>query len=99
MSVNSKSNESNKIIWMLLVVSMTFFFLRLPSSIRKAFWKHYTGETTPLVTALRKFSGTLSLNIEYCNYAFNNYLYILPVKKFRQDVVTVLCCGRNKSKK
>ncbi|XP_064651275.1 cysteinyl leukotriene receptor 1-like [Lineus longissimus] len=93
MTSDRNSSSNNQVVRMLLVVSLTFLVLKLPVKIRNAFWTYYTGTNTPQIVALRRFTVTLSEVVEYCNFAFNTYIYILPVKKFREDAKTVCCCG------
>jgi hypothetical protein len=97
MKAAPKTATNNQIIRMLIVVSTVFLVCRLPNKIRLPiwfeYWRHYTGDITAHISALQRFSVTLTNNLDICNYAFNSYLYILPVKRFRQDARN-LCCGR-----
>jgi hypothetical protein len=96
MKADPNTSTNKQVIRMLLVVSLTFLILKLPVKIRNAFWTYYTGPNTPLIRALRRFTVTLSEVIEYCNFAFNSYIYIFPVKKFREDAKTVCCCRKER---
>lgn len=95
LTVGTKKKTSNPVIRMLIIVSMAFLVFKLPNAAQKAFWNAFltsdTGVSIPLITALQRFTVTLTEILQYCNYAFNNYLYILPVRKFRQDAKRVLC--------
>jgi hypothetical protein len=93
-----KAHKNTNITIMLIFVSVAFIVFKLPNMIRMAvwyiFWAYYQGEGSPLITAVQRFSVTLSENIDYSNYAFNTYLYILSVRKFRQDAKNVCCCTK-----
>jgi hypothetical protein len=98
LAVDSNSSKDGQIIRMLMVVSITFLVMKIPARVRNAYWAHYTGGSTPLDVALQRFTVTLSVVVEYCNYALNTYLYILPVEKFRNDARTVMCISARPAK-
>jgi hypothetical protein len=88
----SKAKSSKHIVRMLITVSLAYLVFKLPYTVRSAIWNaSITGEITPLLMAYQRFTVSLSEILEYSNYAFNTYLYILSVKKFRQDARRILC--------
>jgi hypothetical protein len=96
LTTETKTATSNQVFRMLFVVSLAFIVLKLPGKVRNSLWRYYTGEVTPLIVALRRFTVTLTDILGYCNYAFNTYLYIFSVKKFRQEAKVVCRCGGDK---
>ncbi len=86
------SSQSDKLLkqitFMCVSVSFAFVIFIAPSVILligKVHWQHYEA-----------YQLTKSINnlLVYCNHSINCYLYILTGKKFRDETLKFLCCGR-----
>jgi hypothetical protein len=84
-------SKEGHITRMLVIVCVTFVVGLLPSRIRLAYWQSVGGEYGRRVALLRRLSTSITGLFIHSNFALNCYLYIIPVKKFRDDLKQMFC--------
>ena len=86
-----KSAE-NQLTIMLLLVTILYLFLQIPTYIRNIYVKFVTPDTPS-----KYVSSILSLMITYALFITSNginfFLYCISGQKFRQDLKEMLCCA------
>ncbi|KAL8562140.1 hypothetical protein ACOMHN_041975 [Nucella lapillus] len=95
--VLNRERAANSVTLTVMVVSFTFLVLTLPSTINFVV-NHliYIGYTkTSLIQFLEALSITFVCTLlGHTNHAVNFYLYCLTGRRFREEFLKVLCCGR-----
>ena len=93
MKADTNSAANKHIFRMLSVISVAYLVFAMPARVRAMIWAFYTGPVTATTNAVQRLSVAITEFCLSCNYACNTYLYILPVKKFREDAKTACFCG------
>ncbi|KAL8562133.1 hypothetical protein ACOMHN_041968 [Nucella lapillus] len=93
----SREKEANSVTLTMMAVSLTFLVLTLPST-ANFIVNHLTyaqNSQLPLGEMFWKISTTSVCNLlGFLNHAVNFYLYCLTGRRFREEFLKVLCCGR-----
>ncbi|KAL8606673.1 hypothetical protein ACOMHN_055348 [Nucella lapillus] len=80
------------------VVSIAFLVLTLPSTINYILF-HFESAGTDLVgyrTTVLIFIAAICETLYQANTAINFYLYCLTGRRFREEFIKIMCCGRNR---
>ena len=82
-----------------IVVSITYLVLTLPGTIY--YIRSYI--TLPWTTGYERataiFTAYLMDTLSQTNKAINFYLYCLTGRKFREEFIKVMCCGRKRGQR
>ncbi|KAL8562132.1 hypothetical protein ACOMHN_041967 [Nucella lapillus] len=93
----SREKAANSVTLTVMAVSLTFLVLTLPSSLNFIinylyFTGHTQGSGSREIVALA--SSIVCTLLTHTNHAVNFYLYCLTGRRFREEFLKVLCCGR-----
>ncbi|KAL8562144.1 hypothetical protein ACOMHN_041979 [Nucella lapillus] len=93
----SREKEANSVTLTMMVVSLTFLVLTLPASINfiVTYLVLVGYSESSLTQTLQSYAVTIVCsNLTHTNHAVNFYLYCLTGRRFREEFLKVLCCGR-----
>ena len=90
----SMKSTENQLTIMLLLVTTLFLILMIPTYIR-FLYTTFVSRDTPTNYANLIFFYHLSHKLYHTNNGINFFLYCISGQKFRNDLIEILCCGRN----
>ena len=90
---NKMKNTEKQLTIMLLMVTMLFMILMIPTYIR-FIYTNFAPRDTPANYASMMFFYQISNKLYMTNIDINFFLYCISGQKFRNDLKEILCCGR-----
>ncbi|XP_064637804.1 probable G-protein coupled receptor AH9.1 [Lineus longissimus] len=92
---NAKSRKKeSQLNAMLILVSWVFILCYFPVTFDILFWTVFRpAPWTPIEAAIRKITNEVGDTMMFVNHAVNFYLYILGVKRFREDFIKLFRCS------
>ena len=90
---NKMKNTENQLTKMLLLVSILFLILLLPTYMRFVYTNFATRDTPSKYASLMLFYH-VSHKLYFTNNGINFFLYCVSGQKFRNDLKEILCCGK-----
>ncbi|XP_076469696.1 uncharacterized protein LOC143300025 [Babylonia areolata] len=95
----AREKTANSVTLTVIVVSLAFLVLTLPTSINfiQSFYVLTYSKRTDAEVAELFFVATIRSLLGHSNAAVNFYLYCLTGARFREEFLSVLGCGRNRS--
>ncbi|XP_076437359.1 neuromedin U receptor homolog nmur-2-like [Babylonia areolata] len=96
--VQASRRAANSITLTVAVVSVTYIVLTLPVSVDfvRSFFAVSHGTLTGYEMAYASFVDAVTSLMDHTNPAVNFYLYCLTGRRFREEFLKVVCCGRNR---
>ncbi|KAL8558668.1 hypothetical protein ACOMHN_037761 [Nucella lapillus] len=80
-----------------IVVSIAFLVLTLPGTINYILYHFETVEHgVGYGFAVYYFTSVVTTILLHANSAINFYLYCLTGRRFREEFIKIMCCGRNR---
>ncbi|XP_076449118.1 uncharacterized protein LOC143285606 [Babylonia areolata] len=99
--VQAHRKAANSVTLTVVAVSVAFVVLTLPTSIN--FMRNYFGRFRSALTSYERatefFIDAVTGLLGHANHAVNFYLYCLTGRRFREEFIKVLCCGRNRRRR
>ena len=90
-------SAGNQLTTMLLLITMLFLILLLPTYIR-FIYSSFVSSDTPYKFSTSIFIAEISYKLHVTNSGINFFLYCISGKKFRNDLKEIICCiGRTNS--
>ncbi|KAL8562145.1 hypothetical protein ACOMHN_041980 [Nucella lapillus] len=93
----SREKAANSVTLTIMAVSLTFLVLTLPGTINFILnhLTYFGRQQTTQLQKLQVYAITFICNLlGITNHAINFYLYCLTGRRFREEFLKVLCCGR-----
>ena len=89
-------SADNQLTIMLLLVTLLFSILLIPTYIRFIYLTFVTSDT-PAKFARSVLLFQITYKLYVTNNGINFFLYCISGRKFRNDLKEILCCGRKSS--
>ncbi|XP_076439151.1 uncharacterized protein LOC143278024 [Babylonia areolata] len=99
--VLAREKAANSVTLTAIVVSITFLVLTLPSSITYImdYFSLMHDRISGHERARKVFINDVATLLSHTNSAVNFYLYCLTGRRFREEFLKVLCCGRDRGRR
>jgi hypothetical protein len=94
-AIESRNRKESQLNTMLMLVSWVFILCYFPNAIDILVWNvGYPAPWTQREAAVRKITYEVVATMMYLNNAVNFYLYVLGVKRFRDDFINTFWCSK-----